>query len=194
MKAPSILAGEKVYLAPVAKEDLELFYKWGNDLEIGQYLTTPTFLPITLEDQEMWYEKLKDNSYKRIFSIRNKNNNNTIGRIDLEDINWIYNTAYLSIFIGEKKLWGKGYGSEAIKLALDFCFNILGLHNISVEIFSYNRRSLKAFSKVGFRKIGTRKEVVFFAGKYHDTILMEILAKEFNRNFDRRKNESQKSK
>jgi RimJ/RimL family protein N-acetyltransferase len=181
MKSPSILKGKKVYLSPVSREDLGYFYNWLNNLDdVSQYLITPTFIPITQKDLEDWYEKLSSDYFKRVFTIHDIATDKPIGRIDIEEINLFYRTASLLVFVGDKKFRGKGCGSEAISLVLDFGFNILGLNNIAVEIYSFNDRSLNVFKKLGFEKIGVRHKACFYNGKFHDIILMEILSDVWN--------------
>lgn len=176
MNAPAILKGKKVYLSPVTHDDLELFYNWLNNLdEVSKYLITSTFIPITEKDQEDWYEKLSSDYFKRVFVIHDVKTDKTIGRVDIEEINLFYRTASLLVFIGDRKFRGKGLGSEAISLVLDFGFNILGLNNIAVEIYSFNEASLAVFRKLGFAKTGVRHKAYFYNGRFHDIVLMEML-------------------
>ncbi|MCF7815351.1 MAG: GNAT family N-acetyltransferase, partial [Candidatus Cloacimonetes bacterium] len=87
------------------------------------------------------------------------------------------------IFIGNKNYWGKGYGSEALSLLLDYGFNILNLNNIMLETFSFNERALKSYKKVGFKEIGRRRQAIIMGGKKYDEILLDILAEDFESPF-----------
>lgn len=68
------------------------------------------------------------------------------------------------IFLGEKDEWGKGYGTEATRLMLDYVFTALGLHNIMLKAFGYNERGIRAYRRAGFKEIGWRREAHWLAG------------------------------
>ena len=56
----------------------------------------------------------------------------------------------LGIVIGEKNYWGQGYGTAALRAALEYAFSDLNLERIRLETLEYNRRARRAFEKVGF--------------------------------------------
>jgi RimJ/RimL family protein N-acetyltransferase len=84
-----------------------------------------------------------------------------------------------AIGIGEKDCWGKGCGTEATRLILDYGFNALGLHNIRLTVHGANERAIRAYSRAGFRVIGRRREVVMRGGRRDDLVYMDCLATEF---------------
>ena len=73
----------------------------------------------------------------------------------------------------------KGYGTEAIRVLLDYGFNYMNLHSIKLTVFAFNERALRCYKKCGFKETGRNRENRFINGKYYDTILMDILAEEF---------------
>lgn len=97
-------------------------------------------------------------------------------------------TATLGIFIGNKKYLSKGYGTEAIRLILDYGFNYMNLHSVKLNLLSFNERALKCYKKCGFRETGKIRENRFINGKYYDTISMDILENEFTESYIRNKN------
>ena len=110
------------------------------------------------------------------FSIVTLDNDKLIGTVGLERIDWINRTAVLGIFIGDKDYISKGYGTEAIRLVLDYGFNYMNLHNIKLNLMSFNERA------------GRIRENKFVNGKYYDTILMDILSSEFEGEYIKNKN------
>jgi len=81
--------------------------------------------------------------------------------------------------IGEKDKWGEGYGGEAVTLLLDYGFNILNLNSVQLGVFAFNQRAIRCYERIGFKHIGTARESRILGGEKHGTILMDILASEF---------------
>jgi len=86
----------------------------------------------------------------------------------------------LGIVIGEKGYWGKGYGQDAVRLLLDYGFNLLNLNSVMLGTFSFNQRAIHCYKKVGFKEIGRRRQARIIAGTAYDNVLMDILAEEFH--------------
>ena len=114
-----------------------------------------------------------------LFGIVDKETDKLIGNCGLNAINTLHRKASFGIFIGDQNYWNKGFGTEATKLVLDYAFNILNLHNIQLEVFSFNKRAINSYQKAGFKTIGRRREAIILAGEKYDEIYMDILADEF---------------
>lgn len=178
----TMLNGDKVKLVPPKREYIERFQKWMNDLDITQYLTV--FRPITREIQEDWYDKMAKSENEILFSIvvlDDENNELLIGNCDI-DVDWKNRVGNCGIVIGEKKYHGKGYGTEAMGLLVDYGFTTLNLNRIELEAHSFNSRALKSYTKVGFKKEGIRRCAVYMNGEYHDSIMLSILRDEWQGN------------
>ena len=81
--------------------------------------------------------------------------------------------------IGEKDSWGKGYGTEATRLTLDYGFSCLGLNSIMLRVFSFNERALRTYLPVGFREIGRWRRSHRLGQSISDTVFMDIVASDF---------------
>lgn len=173
------VAGELVALGPRSREVLTLAQRWINDLEVTRTLGG-NLLPVTAEAEAAWYESAsKLDERNASFTIYERATLRPIGGTDLRDINHRHGTAEFGIMIGEKDCWGKGYGTEATALMLDYGFTILGLHNILLRVFSYNQRGIRAYQRAGFREIGRRREAHRFGGRAYDVVMMDCLATDF---------------
>lgn len=102
-----------------------------------------------------------------------------IGESVLWEIDHRHGTAMFGITIGLKDYWGRGYGSEASRLVLDYGFRFLNLYNIGLITTSFNVRGLRAYQKIGFKEIGQRRGTVLLNGQRYDDIYMDLLASEF---------------
>lgn len=185
MKYFKKLVGERIYLSPRNSEDVEKFTEWLNDFETTDYLGRSGILT-TLEGEKKYLDE--NATPEATFVIVTLENDKMIGTVSLESINNINRTATLGIFIGDKDYRSKGYGTEAIKLILDYGFNYLNLNNIKLDLMSFNEKALKCYKKCGFKEYGRRRNCKFINGKYYDAIEMDILAEEFKDNCIRNKN------
>lgn len=107
----------------------------------------------------------------RIFGVFTQSKQ-LIGTTGLYEINWIIKSAEIRIRIGNKKFLGKGHGTEAIKLLIDFAFNDLGLHRLWLTVFDYNLAAIAVYKKCGFKIEGRLKHGGFIDGKWVNLILM----------------------
>ena len=172
MKYFKKLEGEKVYLSPINPDDYEIYTKWLNDPDVTKYLTCHNKLVSLLGEKE-FLEKFSCEEFN--FGIINKNDDTLLGNIGLNDINYKDGTASLGIFIGECNTFNKGYGTDAIKLIINFAFNELRLHNIRLDVLEFNERAIHVYEKCGFKEYGRRHEAMYRDGKYIDLIEMEII-------------------
>lgn len=168
------LSSEKTALRPIALSDSSAAYlSWMNDREVTKGLETGIF-PTTKEDLDSFLKSITASKNNVMLAIVDRESDTHIGNIKLGNINWIHRHAELGILIGEKKFWGKGHGTEACKLVVDYAFAQLNLHKVWLAVFSDNPGAYNIYHKMGFREEGRLREHVFTEGKYVDKILMSI--------------------
>ncbi len=175
MKYFKKLEGERVYISPMNVEDAEIYTKWLNDPEIVKYLSLRNSL-VSIYGERSYIEAFSKVEFN--LCIVKKENDELIGNIGLNDIDYKNGTAELGIFIGEQENLGKGYGTEAIKLLTNYAFKELRLHSIYLRTYDINERAQKSYEKCGFKEFGRRHESLYMDGKYHDVIYMELINKE----------------
>jgi RimJ/RimL family protein N-acetyltransferase len=169
------MAGKKCYLSPIDVNDVERFTEWLNDLEVTQYVTLyPQIISLTNEKEVLEYL-----SKNHTYSIIDINTNELIGNCGLMDLDHLNQSGEIGIFIGNKKYWSNGYGAEALTLLMDYGFKALNLHNIFLKVYSFNKRAIKCYEKIGFKIIGKRREALLRGKDRHDIIHMDILHGEF---------------
>lgn len=177
MKYFKKVEGEKVYLSPMSIEDAEKYTIWFSNRNNTDGLHHTARLLGIENEREFVENSLKEGKYN--FAIVSSVSHELLGNCGINTINHIDRTATVGIFIGDEENKNKGYGSEALILLLDYGFNILNLHNIKLDVFSFNERAIACYKKVGFKEYGRRHECYFLDGKYHDVISMEILEDDF---------------
>lgn len=183
------LIGDRIYLSPkgVSDEEIEKFTEWMNDFQVTDY-TGRSGQITTLVGEREYLESSAKSTEKRNFNIIELNENKLIGTLGLEHINWIERSAVLGIFIGEKDFRSNGYGTEAIRLLLEYGFQYLNLHSIRLDLLAINERAHKCYLNCGFKDAGRSREEIFLNGKYYDKLHMDILENEFEGDFIRNKN------
>jgi RimJ/RimL family protein N-acetyltransferase len=84
-------------------------------------------------------------------------------------------SALYHITIGEKDVWGRGYGTEATRLMLDHAFATLGLHRVALSVFEFNTRAIRSYRRCGFQLEGRAREAIWREGRWWDEISMSVL-------------------
>ena len=183
------LIGDRIYLSPkgITDEEIEKFTEWMNDFQVTDY-TDRSGQIITIVGEKEWLENSAKNTENRIFNIIELKDNKLIGTIGLEHFNWIVRSAVLGIFIGDKDFRNNGYGTEAIKLLLEYGFKYLNLHSIRLDLLAINERAHRCYLKCGFKDTGCSREQILLNGKYYDKLHMDILESEFKGDYIRNKN------
>lgn len=170
-------------LRPMTMRDAKNFCRWLRDEEVTKLLLDDNTKPPPSVRSEKKYiiEKNKDAASAQ-FSI-NTLDGVHIGAVGLNKIDYQNRKAVFGIFIGDKKYWGQGMGTEASHLILDFGFRKLKLHRIYLQVFAFNIRAIKSYRMLGFAKEGTMRNSLYRDGLFHDEIAMGILRYEFYRKF-----------
>ena len=174
------MEGKLVRLRGYEKSDLEAVMKWWHDEEVIRFISAAVFPASSLEE-EQFIEKVasgRDPANKE-FVIETVADRKYIGAIGLHNISWLCRNARLGVVIGDKDYWGRGYGTDAVKLLLRLAFEKVGLHRVDLIVFTFNERAIACYEKCGFRREGVLRDYVFKLGKFQDVLLMSILANEF---------------
>lgn len=161
----------RVVIRPVLKSDISLIMRWINDPEVTQYLAT--YEPMMEADEVEWIEKLhtrKPNNFAFTIVV----DRNPIGVMGIHNVDWRSGTATTGALIGEKECWGKGYGSEAKMLVLDFAFNTLNLRKICSMVIEFNGRSYAYSMKCGYKEEARLRAQHVSHGKYWDEIHLAV--------------------
>ncbi|MBC7318676.1 GNAT family N-acetyltransferase [Candidatus Bipolaricaulota bacterium] len=172
--------GKDLRLRAIEREDIPRFLRWFNDPEVRQFVVMHE--PLSRAKEEKWFEEHLSRADEIILAIEVlvEDEWTHIGNIGLHRIDLKNRTAVLGIVIGEKNFWGQGYGREAIRVLLRYAFFELGLNRVELETFEFNTRAIRCYEALGFKKVGVRRRAFFRDGKFHNLILMDLLAEEFD--------------
>ena len=175
MKYFKKLCGKHVYLSPMNTEDAEQYAAWLNSAEITDRLGQ-TANVVSLESEKEWISK---NNTGKQFAVILQETDTLIGSCGLNRSDPVRRAGEIGIFIGDPENRGRGYGTETVQLLLEFAFNVLNLHSVGLNFFSFNVQAEACYKKCGFRETGRRREAYFCNGTYYDVVMMDILEDEY---------------
>ena len=175
-----MIYGERIRFRAVEREDLPRFVAWLNDPEVLQGLLL--YLPLSLNDEENWYEsmmKRPTDEHPMVIEIQQADEWLAVGNCGFVKIDWRNRSGEVGIFIGEKRLWNRGYGTDAMRLLLQHGFHTLNLNRIALDVYDTNLRAVRSYEKAGFVQEGRKRQAIFKDGKYIDILQMSVLREEW---------------
>lgn len=144
-----IIFGSKITLKILAVDDAsEEYCSWLNNPEVNKYLETKD---TTIPELRSYIQKRINDPRTFFWGIFLKENNQHIGNIKLEPIDYEKKSSEFGIMIGNKNEWGRGYGTEATRLVIDFAFKELNLNRVELGVVADNAGAIKSYQKVGFK-------------------------------------------
>ena len=167
------LRGEHIYLRALEPEDLEFIYRIENDTSLWELSDTQTPYSRFLIKQYL------ENAQQDIFEAKqlrlaiNTLENTTIGLIDVFDFDIKNKRAGIGILIENEVNRNQGYGREALELLVNYCFEVLHLHQVYANISENNIASLKLFETNGFKIIGLKKDWSFDGINYTNEYILQ---------------------
>lgn len=173
-----VLTGQLVRLVTVDLEaDLKLMEEWNVDSEYQRLLDAGPANRYNFKLTKEFFEKEIEGMH--MFMIQKLDDDRKIGMIDLGGFNWQVGSAWVGIGIGVRDLWGKGYGTDAMRVILRYGFSQLNLNRIQLDVFSVNQRGMKSYEKAGFKHEGRLHGNLLKAGVRYDEVFMGILRREW---------------
>lgn len=169
------LKGKNVFLRALEPEDLDFIYEIENDEHIWEISETKTPYSRFLIKQYL------ENAHKDIYEVRqlrlviSKYDKTAVGLVDIFDFDFHHKRAGIGILVKNEEDRGKGMGSEALKLLVDYCFGHLGLHQVYCNVSEDNEASINLFKKTGFHEIGLKKDWNLSAGKFKNEYLFQLI-------------------
>lgn len=144
----------RVSIRPLTVEDAMTSYKWRNDPEIWKFTGNKPDHLISYEDEFQWIKEILCRNNEKRFAI--VADGHYVGNIQLTEMHG--EEAKYHIFIGEKKFWGKGVGSEATKLIISYAFEQLKLKVIKLRVRIEHERAITFYRKIGFYELSRDEE------------------------------------
>jgi RimJ/RimL family protein N-acetyltransferase len=171
-----IVIGERVALGPLRRDLAATYARWMNHGDVREGLEN---LAIdTPETMERWVDEQVAKGVERPpvsadFTIYDRSDDAPVGTVGLFRINYVHSNAELGIALGDRR--GRGLGTEATRLTVQWAFRTLGLCNVMLGALAWNEGALRAYEKAGFRRIGVRRAAEISRGERADVVYMDIV-------------------
>jgi RimJ/RimL family protein N-acetyltransferase len=164
-----------------AQEVTDALYRWQRDSE---YQRLDTSESTTLSSRQALQNWVDDNLYNLkadhlFLTVHRLEDGRLIGFVELEDLSPTLSEAFVGIGVGERELWGHGYGTDAMRVLMRYAFTELNLKRLALTVFEYNPRAIRSYEKAGFRREGRLRQFVRRDGRRWDLLYMGILREEW---------------
>ncbi len=178
----NLLKGQLVRLSAYDPEvAVELNARWNADSEYLRLLDWDPARRYSKKMNKEWIEKHMDEYLTHSFLIRALEDDRPVGEIGLDGIQWNFGDAFVGIGLGDRADWGKGYGTDAMRIILRYAFMELNLHRVSLNVFEYNPRGIRSYEKSGFVIEGRERGLLQRDGRRWDVVYMGILKEDWLR-------------
>jgi RimJ/RimL family protein N-acetyltransferase len=159
------------------RDDLPHVLRWLSDEELCGLIGHAGYS--SAQDVEDWYSRASADPGRRWYSIVLDEGDRVIGEAGLLRIDERWRTADMSIIIGERDMWHRGYGTDVGEMLLDLSFNYCGMHRVAVGVVGFHEPALRFWEKLGFQREGVQRDGYFHGGVFHDFVMMSILEDEW---------------
>lgn len=162
------LEGSQIYLRPITVEDTDIVLKWRNDPQVVKNFIYRK--PISREEHLDWIHNKVEKGLVIQFIVCDKENDKPLGSIYLQNFDEESHRAEWGIFLGEPEVRGRGIGTEAGKILMQYAFHELKLHKVMGRVLAYNQASIRVHEKMGGIHEAYLKDELYLDGEYVDEI------------------------
>jgi RimJ/RimL family protein N-acetyltransferase len=170
------LTGPQVTLRPFIEADLPALRAMVNEAE-GNRLTG-THVSFTQAQVDSWYRTRRLDPDRLDLAVVVYGT--CVGEVVLNDLDGHNASCAFRISLAGPHVYGRGYGTEATRLVLDHAFTTVGLHRVELEVHAFNRRAQHVYQRLGFVVEGVRRQALRWDERWHDTIVMGLLAPDWH--------------
>lgn len=179
-RAEEEILGERVRFTPLNAANIYQHFAWNNDPELNRLDSEVPYEEEPFGDFKKRFESMAfhPDPHARDFEIH-ASDGKLIGVAYVGRINDQNRNCVVSLTIGDRDYWGKGYGRESLALLLRYCFDEIGMHRVGSETFEYNKAWQKLVEGMGFTHEGTVRDYLYRDGSFWDMEMYGLLEDEY---------------
>lgn len=174
LRTQPVLQGHGLWLEQLGPEHLGGYERLLTDPE-GLRLTATT-LEFEADSAYRWLASRPGQDDRADYAVLRAEDGVFLGEAVLNELDEESARANFRIGLAGQEVYGRGYGTEATRLILDYAFDQVGLHRVELEVYAFNPRAQRSYEKSGFVREGVRRQALRWEGTWYDVIVMGILA------------------
>lgn len=176
--------GQHICLAPIDHEkDAEIQARWTNDPDYLRAVYPEPVRPKSVAQMKKKLEaiekEVEEDKNQFYFTLRLRSDDRLIGFAQIYWIEWSHGNGWLRLAIGDAQDRGRGYGTDALHLLMNYAFNELNLHRLTAVVMEDNPRALKFFLANGFIQEVRRRQAIQRDDRRWDVIHLGLLKSEW---------------
>jgi RimJ/RimL family protein N-acetyltransferase/methionyl-tRNA formyltransferase len=177
---PYFLEGKRTALRALEEGDYARIAEWVNDPAITHFMFYGQ-RPLTLVGTRKFIGEHLNVPRNVVFTIVDRNTSKAIGFGGLYNIHLTARSAEFRILIGDRSMWGRGYGTEVTQLLTWYGFDRLNMNRIWLGVTEENHGAVRAYEKAGYTHEGILRADIYRNGRFYNTVRMSVLREEFYR-------------
>lgn len=167
---------KQIYLRPMTEDDTDMIVAWRNQDNVKKYFIYQA--DFTREGHLYWLHEIVEKGHACQMMICDCDSDRPLGSVYIRDIDTEHHKGEYGIFIGDETARGRGVGTEAAELMIQYGFEKLKLHRIYLRVLAGNERAIRSYEKAGFKREGYLHHDVCIRGEYVDVVWMAIVNEE----------------
>lgn len=168
-----VLEGPMVRLEQLCADVVDDYVAFLNE-PVGQRLTG-THRRFSRAEAEAWLATRPGQPDRADWAIVRRADGVFLGEVVLNDLDHENASAGFRIALAHPSLYGRGYGTEATRLVVEYALLDAGLHRVALEVYAFNERAQHVYESCGFVVEGRLREALDWDGRRYDAILMSVL-------------------
>lgn len=169
-----VLTGDSVRLQPLTTAVLESYLVGLHDPEVRHL--TGTQAVCERSAVELWLATRQEYDDRADWAVVRSSDDAFLGEAVLNELDAENASVNYRIWLSGAGATGHGHGTEATRLAVAYALDDVGLHRVSLSVYDFNPRALRAYEKCGFRQEGRLRDALRRDGTWHDEIVMSVLS------------------
>jgi RimJ/RimL family protein N-acetyltransferase len=169
-----VLTGARVRLEPLGSRQFDGLWPMFGEPDCSRL--TGTHDTFTEEQIRNWLATRRRHHDRADWAIVRIADGAVLGEAVVNDLDAANAAANYRISLVGPEVFGRGYGTEATRLVVDYALDVARLHRLHLQVLDFNPRAQRAYEKCGFVREGVHRDALHWEGAWHDAISMAILA------------------
>ncbi|MDR1599050.1 MAG: GNAT family N-acetyltransferase [Oscillospiraceae bacterium] len=171
--------GKKVRLRAYSQQDVDNALRQVNDYDSVRMSASGIILPATYDDEARWIGQQTAMGHGEYQFAIETLEGRYVGGCGVHKIDWKNRVGQIGILIGDARMRGHGYGSDAIRALCRVGFGEMNLNKLSLTVMSENEAAIRCYGACGFTIEGMLRQEVWREDAYHDLAAMGLLRDEW---------------